>query len=55
MSGVRATTSIPVDPLQPLFGTVAGGQILKVIGRGDSLGFGGAQEIPSNGISIVAE
>lgn len=50
MSRVRATASVAVDPLQPVLGAMSGDKILKVIGDGDTLTFGRAQEVLHNGV-----
>lgn len=55
VSGVRSSSSIAVDPLEPVLSTVTGDQILKVISRGDTLCLGGAQEVLFDGVGVVAE
>ena len=53
MSRVAATTSIPVDPFQPVLCTVTGDQVLKVIGDRNILRLGSTQEILSDGVCII--
>ena len=55
VSGVTSTTSVSIDPLQPMFGAVASYQVLKVIRDGDILRFGSAEEVLGNGVGVVAE
>jgi hypothetical protein len=55
MGTVRTTSGIPIDPLQPVFCTMARNQILKIIGGGNALGFAGTKEIILNRIRIVSE
>ena len=55
VSGVTSTTSVSIDPLQPMFGVVASYQVLKVICDGDVLRFGSAKEVWGSWVGIVAE
>jgi hypothetical protein len=38
-------TYVTVDPLEPLLGPVAGGEILKIIDGGNALRLGGPEEV----------
>lgn len=55
MSRVTPTTSISVDPLQPVLRTVTGDQILKVVRDWNILGLCSTQKILGDGIGIVAK
>ena len=48
-------TSIPVDPLQPVFCAMASSQILQVVDDGNSLRLGGTQEVVLDGIRVVSK
>ena len=52
---VRASSSVAVDPLEPVLSTVAGNQVLKIVGGGDTLGFGGTEEVLLDRVGVVAE
>lgn len=52
---VRSSTSVPVDPLEPMLSTVAGNQVLKIIGSRDALSFDGAKEVLLDWIAVVAK
>lgn len=54
VGAIRAAASVAVDPLQPVLGTVASDEILKIIGGRDALGVGGTKEVVLDGICIVA-
>lgn len=45
MGTVRSTASITVDPFQPMLGTVASDQVLKVVRDRNVLAFGSTQEV----------
>lgn len=55
MSGVRSSSGVTVDPLEPVLSSMAGNQVLKIIGSGDSLGFGGPQEVLLDWVGVVAK
>lgn len=46
---------IPVDPLEPVLGTVARDQILKIIRDRDILRLDGTQEVLHDGVGVVAK
>lgn len=52
---VGTTSSVSVDPLQPMFGTMASDQVLKVIRSGDALGLRGTQEVLLDGVGVIAK
>ena len=55
MSRIRTAASVPIDPLEPMLGTVAGSQILQIVGSGNALGFSGTKKVPRNWIYVVAK
>ena len=55
MSRVRTASSVAVDPLEPMLGSMASDQILEIVGGRDALGFGSSQEILLDGVSVVAK
>jgi hypothetical protein len=55
MSRVRTTSRVTVDPLEPMLSTVTSLQVLKIVGGGDTLRFGGAEEVFFDGVGVVAE
>lgn len=55
MSGVRATSSISVNPFLPVTGSVSSLQVLEVVGHGNALGLDGAKEVLHHGVCVVAE
>jgi hypothetical protein len=52
---VRAASSITIDPLEPMFGTVSGDEILEIVGGRNALGVGCAEEVVLDGIGVVAK
>jgi hypothetical protein len=46
---------LPINPLQPMLGTMSRDQILQIVRRWDALRLGRAQEVLLNRICIVAE
>lgn len=46
---------VPVDPLEPVLSTVAGGQILEIIGDWNTLRLNGTKEVLHDGVGVVAE
>lgn len=55
MSRIRTTASVPIDPLEPMLGTVTGSQILQIVRGGNALGFSGTKKVPRNWIGVVAK
>jgi hypothetical protein len=55
VSRVGSSSSIAVDPLEPVLGTMAGGQVLKIVGGWDTLRFGGAKEVLLDWVGVVTE
>lgn len=55
VSRVTSTTSVSIDPLQPMLGAVASYQVLKVVCDGYVLRFGSAEEVLSDGVGVIAE
>jgi len=55
MSRVRATSSIAINPLLPVTGSMTSLEILKIVGHGDTLGLDGAEEILHDGVCVVAK
>lgn len=55
MGTVTAPTSVPVDPLEPVLSTMAGGQVLKIISGGDALSLSGTKEVILDGVCVVAK
>ena len=55
MSRVGSPSGIAVDPLQPVLSTVAGDQVLEIVGNGNPLGLNGTQEVLLDGIRVVSE
>ena len=52
---IRSTTSISVDPLEPVLGTVTSHKILQIVGDWEALGLSSSEEILHNRIGVVAE
>lgn len=52
---VRSTTSIAVDPLQPVLSTMSGNQVLKIVGGRNALCLDRSQEILLDRVGVVAE
>lgn len=40
-----SSSYIAIDPLEPVLGTVASGEVLEIVHDRDSLGLGGAKEV----------
>lgn len=55
MSRIRSSTSVPVNPLEPMLSSVAGDQVLKVIGGRDTLSLDSAKEVLLDGVCVVSE
>lgn len=52
---VTSSSSVSVDPLQPVLSSVASDQVLKIINGRDSLRLCGSEEIILDRICVVAE
>ena len=52
---ITSPSSISVDPLKPVLGTMTGHQILEIICSWNALRFGGPQEVLLDWVSIVAK
>lgn len=52
---VRTTTSVPIDPFQPVLSTMPSDQVLKVIGNWNILRFSSSEEVLSNRICVVSK
>jgi hypothetical protein len=52
---VGSSTSVPVDPLEPVLSTVTCDQVLEIIGCWDALGLDSAEEVFLDGVAVVAE
>lgn len=55
VSRVRSSSSVAVDPLEPVLGTMAGGQVLEIVGGRDALRFGGTEEVLLDRVGVVTE
>jgi hypothetical protein len=55
VSGVRSSSSVAIDPLEPMLGTMAGGQVLEIIGGRDTLRFGGTKEVLLDWVGVVTK
>jgi hypothetical protein len=52
---VGSSTSVPVDPLEPMLGTMTSNEILKVVGGRDALSLGSTKEVLLDRIGVVAK
>jgi hypothetical protein len=55
VSRVGSSSSIAVDPLEPVLSTVAGGQVLEIVGGRNALRFGGTKEVLLDRICVITE
>jgi hypothetical protein len=55
MSRVTSTSRVTVDPLQPVFSTVTGDQVLEIVCGRNALGLRSAQEVFLDWVCVVAE
>jgi hypothetical protein len=52
---VRSSTSVSVDPLEPMLGTMTSNKILKIVGGRDALSLSGTKEVLFDWVSVVTE
>ena len=55
MGRIGTTTSVPIDPLEPMLSTVTGSQILQIVSGGNALGFSSTKKVPRDRIRVVAK
>lgn len=53
MGRVATTTSVAIDPFQPMLGTMTSDQVLKVVRDWDVLRLGSSEEVLSDGVGII--
>jgi hypothetical protein len=55
MSRVRSPSSVPVDPLQPVLGTMTSDQVLEIVCGRNTLRLSGAKEVFFDRVGVIAE
>jgi hypothetical protein len=55
VSRIRPSSSVAIDPLEPVLSTMASGQILKIVGGRDTLRFGGTKEVLLDWVGVVTK
>jgi hypothetical protein len=55
MGGVAAAAGIAINPLEPVFRTMAGCKVLEIVGGGDTLRLTRSQEVLLDRVCVVTE